>query len=211
MSTLPDLQDAVRRIHGVASAFIRWPDPEGPAMLRVEFTDGADTQRVGEEVVRTLVDVGQVDLATLQVGRGAEEVQPARPVFTGMVLDRVDDELEVEVTLEYHAATFRGTARGDVTQVDELALVASAAVDAVMGIRPDGHHLRTVQRHHVQGASDVVTVLLDHDASWQPSLVGTALVERDAREATVRATLDALNRVWTFADPSPASNPALIG
>lgn len=51
MSELPDLQSAVRGLDGVASAVVRWPDPQGPATLHVEFVAEADREAVTEAVL----------------------------------------------------------------------------------------------------------------------------------------------------------------
>lgn len=72
MSKIPDLQAAVRALEGVAHAAVRWPEPEGPATLRVEFSPGADREEVTERVLTTMREVGGVDLSSL-------ELQPLEP------------------------------------------------------------------------------------------------------------------------------------
>lgn len=67
MSRLPDLQSAVRRIDGVASATVRWPDPHGPATLRVEFAEDADRASVTDLVIATLREVAGVDVDDIRL------------------------------------------------------------------------------------------------------------------------------------------------
>lgn len=67
MSKIPDVQEAVRRLSGVASASVRWPDPLGPATLRVEFAPGADHAQVTQEVLEALRDIGGADTDSLEV------------------------------------------------------------------------------------------------------------------------------------------------
>lgn len=67
MSKLPDLQAAVRRLEGVQHATVRWPDPGGPAILRVEFAEDANRAAVTDEVVATLRDLAGVNIEDLHV------------------------------------------------------------------------------------------------------------------------------------------------
>lgn len=198
MSGLPELQDAVRQIPGIATAIIRWPDPLGPASLRVEFDADADHQAVGEAVIRTLVDVGNVDLATMQLEREEHPTWSTRPVFTTLVLDRLGSDLSVEVGLHVGGHEVTGVAHlsDHDADADQLTTVARATVEALLRVdRTKPYAIRHVTQAQV-GDAEVVSVLVDvpdDDAPGEP-LVGTALVTRDAREATVRATLDAVNR-----------------
>ncbi|HUG86593.1 MAG TPA: hypothetical protein VMM13_18640 [Euzebya sp.] len=198
MSGLPELQDAVRQIPGIATAVIRWPDPLGPASLRVEFDADADHQAVGEAVIRTLVDVGEVDLATMQLEREEHPTWSTRPVFTTLVLDRLGSELSVEVGLYVGGHEVTGVAHlsDHDPDADQLTTVARATVEALLRVdRTQPYAIRHVERAPL-GDTDVVSVLVDllDEAATGGPLVGTALVTRDAREATVRATLDAVNR-----------------
>lgn len=206
MSGLPELQDAVRQIPGIASASIRWPDPLGPASLRVEFKGDVDHHEVGEAVIRTLVDIGEVDLTTLRLEREDRPSWSTRPIFTTLVLDRLGPDLTVEVGLSIGGHDVSGLAQAHGSD-DALATVAYATVEALL--RVDGtqpYEIRHVQRTAVAGTDliHVVVDLPDGDPATGP-LIGTAVVSHDAREATVRATLDAVNRHFEMGRRSDAA------
>lgn len=191
---LPEVQAAVRRIEGVAAASIRWPDPLGPASLRVEFDEGVDHRDIGEAIIRTLVDVADVDLATMHLERGDPVVDRPRPVFTALGLDRVDDELSVEVDVLVDGHRTPGRAAGLLTAVGELPLVAQATLDALHRTGAGPFALVQVDRLPLSTGDDVIAVAVDVGEGRRP-LIGAAMVVADPREATVRATLDAVNRV----------------
>lgn len=211
MSGLPELQDAVRRIPGVASATIRWPDPLGPASLRVEFAADTDHDEVGEAVIRTLVEVGDVDLGTMRLDREERPTWSTRPMFTSLLLDRLGPDLTVEVGLSVDGHDVSGMAHlsDNDPGADVLTTVAHATVEALQRVdHRTAYAVRHVDRS-VVGGMEVVNVLVDpadQVAAGSP-LVGTARVERDAREATVRATLDALNRHVDIGRGTPDLEP----
>lgn len=81
MTKLPDMQRAVNDVDGVAAATMRWPEPEGPAFIRIEFEAEADQGVVTERVLEVLRHAGGTDMAGLVHSRGAtaraEDGEPA--------------------------------------------------------------------------------------------------------------------------------------
>jgi hypothetical protein len=75
---LPQVQEAVRAVPGVASARIRWPAPDAPAILQVTFEDGADRAVAAAAVLRAMEASG-VDGLTLRIA-GPGDAQPATDV-----------------------------------------------------------------------------------------------------------------------------------
>jgi hypothetical protein len=192
---LPELQDAVRQLPGVAAATIRWPDPHGPASLRVEFHPEADADAVGEAVLQAVADIGHADLSTLQVETAGVRTGAPRPVFTTLVLDRIGADLTVEVGLAVGAIDLTGTAHGVVHVVDdELQVVARATLQALRSFDAvSGAQVHDIARATL-GSTEVIQALVELPDRTRGPLIGTALVAHDAREAAVRAVLDALNR-----------------
>ena len=194
MTDLAELQTAVREIPGVAHAVVRWPEPGGPATLRVEFLAGADRRNVTESIVRTMVDVGGVDLATMEVTSDPrEQPREGRPIFTTLTIDRINDEVTAEVTLATVGRTHKGMVEGPVAG-DNLELVARAAIAALNEVAESpAYRLGRVDRlGDPRGDDDQVTVQVR--TGDDAPLLGAALVRGDAREAVVRAVLDATNR-----------------
>ena len=194
MTDLVDLQTAVRQVSGVASAVVRWPDPDGPASLKVEFVAGADRRAVTESVVRTMIDIGQIDMDTMQIETEAgPPPREGRPIFTDLLLERDRDTLAVAVTLVSVGRNHVGRAEGDGGDHNTLRLVCEATLDALNAYAGTSisYQLTRVDRVGEPGEDDQVTVQVRVD---DQILLGAALVRQDAREAVVRATLDAVNR-----------------
>lgn len=194
MRDLPDVQEAVRQVEGVAAAKVRWPDPLGPASLRVEFEPGVDHRDVGEAIIRTLVDVANIDLATMHLERGDLVAGLPRPVFTALELDRIDDELNVIVEVTVDGRTTPGRAGGALAVQSEMALVAEATIDALHALDAGPYALGHVERVTLSSGCDMVVAIIAAGEEGR-RLVGSALVGRDPREAAVRAVLDAVNRI----------------
>lgn len=192
MTDLPGTQRAVRDVPGVARADLRWPDPNGPATLRVEVVADADPERVVVDLARALAAHADIDLAGLEVdhvGQGVAE----RPTFSGLRVDRRGSRLSVEVTLRWTGGYHSGESTAHV-DADPLRLVAAAAERALASLagRPR-FQIIDVWRQRGEIGSEHVTVMV-RDLELGATTLGTALVRLDVNDAVVRATLDAVNR-----------------
>jgi hypothetical protein len=165
VSELPELQQAVRALRGVAHATVRWPEPGGPATLHIIFERDADRDEVTREVLDALQRVGDVDLATLRVqvppppGAPAPETgeprrsaeaeagargpgQPAvvdegrRPVFSGLSVERTNLDNTVVVTLRLGERLLTGRADGLATRRATPRTAAAAALLALREVVP---------------------------------------------------------------------------
>lgn len=76
MTNLPDMQQAVNEVDGVAAATMRWPEPEGPAFMRIEFDAGADEGAVAERVLEVLRQAAGVDTRQLVEQPGQFPAEP---------------------------------------------------------------------------------------------------------------------------------------
>lgn len=76
MTKLPDMQQAVNEVDGVAAATMRWPEPEGPAFMRIEFDAGADEGAVAERVLEVLRQAAGVDTRQLVEQPGQSPAEP---------------------------------------------------------------------------------------------------------------------------------------
>lgn len=201
MSRIPELQAAVRALEGIAQATLRWPEPHGPAVLRVEFDEGADRQKVTSDILEAVADVGEVDLSSLRVEATPTElpVRATRPVFSGLSVQRTDLDSTVSVTLGYEGRTATATVEGLATRRAAPRTAASAALTALREFLPRDVRVQLEWLEVAEAATPgrpelvhaAVTCLTN---SGEETFVGTAIVRGDLREAAVRATLDALNR-----------------
>lgn len=203
MTKIPELQAAVRDLEGVAHASVRWPEPHGPAVLRVEFAGGVDREEVTADILEVVAEVGAVDLGSMQVGTStppaSNQDDGGRPVFSGLTVHRTDLDSSVTVTIGYAGRTASATVEGLATRRAAPHTAASAALSALREFLPP--HVRVhlewleVIESGAPGRPELVhaavTCLTN---AGEETFVGTAIVRGDLREAAVRATLDALNR-----------------
>lgn len=194
---LPEVQQRVRELDGVAEARVRWPDPHGPAELHVRIEHEGDPADVTGRVLEVLERVGGVDLDTLDLRESASGSHP-RPVFAGLEVNRGELDVQVEVTLRHRDRQFRGVAEGLATAEHTPRTAAAAALAALAQIVRDDVrlHVEWVEVAESVGprtgtVSVAVTCLTPEG---QDQHVGTAFVRGDLREAAVRAALDAVNR-----------------
>ena len=196
---------ALRAVPGVAEAEVE-PDGDGGGvgLLRLGLSPGVDEVQVATSVGRILrerfglgVDAEQVqlieDAAIPEVPR---QHNGRRPVISRMQLVSSGLDVTASVSLTYHDETVRGESTGTATQTGVHRAVATAALRAIeqlvddrarfevdqVDITPNGHE-RTV----------LVSVTMVSSAGTD-RLTGTAVVREDARQATIRAALDAVNR-----------------
>lgn len=200
MSSLPDVQHAVRDLHRVARARVRWPEAHGPAFLDVTFVPTADNAAGTREVLAVLGDVAGVDLGTIEVGPlPAAGERRVRPVLVGVSVDQGPLDTAVEVALRHAGRTSRGRSDDVTTPEATVRAAARATLVAVAEVLPDDVRV-TLEWLEVRGVPgvdrrasvEVAVGVLREDG--QDLFLGAALVRGDVRESAARATLDALNR-----------------
>ncbi|MBA2530441.1 MAG: hypothetical protein H0V19_10890 [Euzebyales bacterium] len=200
MSRLVELQSAARAIGGVQHATVRWPEPLGPATLRVEFADGADRSAVTSEVLALLGDIAGTGVEQLRAGHdGAARDGLLRPVFNGLVEDRRELDSTVEVTLVHAGRRAVGRAEGLATNQASIRSAATATLSALRSFLPEGIRiqldwLEVAERAGPDRPDVVLSAVTWLTRQGEETFVGSAIVGPDVREAAVRATLDALNR-----------------
>jgi hypothetical protein len=222
VTKIPELQAAVRALQGVAQATVRWPDPHGPAVLRVEFAEGADREVVTESILATVREVGEVDLGSLRVndddaqavlapvgsdasGRSASR-RGGRPVFAGLTVERTDLDSSVTVTLDYQGRTVKASAEGLATRRSSPRTAAAAVLLAMRELLPADVRVQLEWIELVEASGPNRPEIVHSAVSFlsnagEETFIGTAIVRADLREAAVRATLDALNRRFEHLSP----------
>jgi hypothetical protein len=171
VSELPDLQETVRALRGVARASVRWPEPEGPATLHIVFSAEADREATVQGVLEALHRVGHVDLSSLRMDlprppgaspeprntasgvapppppataprEVAQRVAARRAVFSGMTVDRSDLDNRITVTLRIGDRTLTGRAEGLATRRATPRTAAAAALLALRDVLPGDTRLQ---------------------------------------------------------------------
>ncbi len=115
--------------------------------------------------------------------------------FVGLSVSVMRSTAEVKVHLEDQGLVYEGIASGPYASRNRLELVAAAALRAVeIFLRTEGMFVLEGVTATSVGAREVTSVVVSLPGREEETLVGSALVRDDPREAIVRAVLDAVNR-----------------
>jgi hypothetical protein len=196
---------ALRTVPGVADADVE-PDDEGGGLglLRLSLTPGFDEVQVASKVGRMLRErfgLG-VDADQVQLIEDAESddlpghVGRRRPIISRMQLVSSGLDVTAKVSLTYREGTVRGEATGTATQSGVQRAVATAALRALelligTSARFELEHVEVARSGQDRTANVTVTMV---SSSGTDRLTGSAVVREDARQAVIRAALDAVNR-----------------
>ena len=197
---------ALKAVPGVAEADVE-PDDGGPGVLRLGLLPGVDEVEVATSVGRLLrerfglgVDAERVQLVEdaaipPEVPAQREEQRP-RPAIQRMHLTSTGLEITAKVTLGHQGRSSVGECMGTATQSGVHRAVAGATLRAVEALLADRvrfelEHVEVTPTGRDRTALVAITML---SASGGEKLTGAAVVRDDARQAVIRATLDAVNR-----------------
>jgi hypothetical protein len=177
---------ALRAVPGVAGADVV-PDENGGGLglLRLALSPGVDEVQVASRVGRVLrerfglgVDADQVQLIEDAETLDVSEQSGHRPVISRMQLVSSGLDVSASVSLTFQGRVVRGESTGTATQSGVQRAVAAAALHAV---------------EQLIDSKALVSVTMV-SSSGTDRLTGSAMVREDARQAVIRAVLDAVNR-----------------
>jgi hypothetical protein len=195
---------ALRTVPGVADADVE-PDDVGGGLglLRLGLAPGVDEVAVASKVGRMLrerfglgVDADQVQLIEDAPTPDLPTYAGRRPIISRMQLISSGLDVTAAVSLSYRDGTVRGESTGTATQSGVQRAVATAslrAVEALIGstARFELEHVDVTRSGRDRTALVSVTMV---SGSGTDRLTGSAVVREDARQAVIRAVLDAVNR-----------------
>jgi hypothetical protein len=156
---------------------------------------------IAVDVVSALAAELGVELEPRQV-RVAAQQRTERPApdqlrlkFVGLSVAVLHATAEVKVHLEDQGLVYEGIASGPYARANRLELVAEAALRAVeIFLRTEGMFLLEGVNVCAIGATEVAVAVISLPGREEETLVGSALVRDDPREAVIRAVLAAINR-----------------
>ncbi|HTR69472.1 MAG TPA: hypothetical protein VMH41_04525 [Mycobacteriales bacterium] len=195
---------ALRTVPGVADADVE-PDEEGGGLglLRLGLDPGVDEVQVASKVGRLLrerfglgVDADQVQLIEDAESSDLSGEPGRRPIISRMQLVSSGLDVTAAVSLSYREGTVRGEATGTATQSGVQRAVATAALRAIelligTSARFELEHVEVTRTGADRMALVSVTMV---SSNGTDRLTGSAVVREDARQAVIRAALDAVNR-----------------
>ena len=191
----------VRRLRGVQSVRVETDDSGGVRFVHVLGGPERSPKVIAVDVVSALAAELGVELQPRQV-RVAAQQRPDRAApdqlrlkFVGLSVAVLHSTAEVKVHLEDQGLVYEGIASGPYASRNRLELVAEAALRAVeIFLRAEGMFLLEGVNVSTIGAHEVAAAVISLPGREEETLVGSALVRDDAREAVIRAVLAAINR-----------------
>jgi copper chaperone CopZ len=206
-SDVREIVAALKAVPGVAHAEVE-PDAHGPGVLRLGLVPGVDEVQVATSVGKLLrerfglgVDAERVQLVEdadvpPEMPIHVDEERRPRPAIQRMHLISSGLDITATVTLTHEGRSCGGECVGTATQSGVQRAVAGATLRAVEGLL--GNRVR-FELEHVEVApigrdrTALVSITMLTSAGGE-KLTGAAAVREDARQAVIRATLDAVNR-----------------
>jgi hypothetical protein len=199
---------ALRAVPGVADADVEPDDHDGPGVLRLGLVPGVDEVQVATQVGKLLrerfglgVDADRVQLVedadvVAELPDHPDDDRAPRPAIQRMHLVSSGLDITATVTLSHGGRSCICEATGTATQSGVQRAVAIATIRAVEGLLDDKvrfelEHVEVAPTGRDRTALVAITML---SAAGGEKLTGAAVVREDARQAVIRATLDAVNR-----------------
>ena len=191
----------VRRLRGVQSVRVETDDEGGVRFVHVLGGPERSPKVIAVDVVSALAAELGVELESRQVRVAAQQrTERAAPdqlrlKLVGLSVAVLHTSAEVKVHLEDQGLVYEGIASGPYASRNRLELVGEAALRAVeIFLRTEGMFLLEGVNVSTIGAHEVAVAVISLPGREEETLVGSALVRDDAREAVIRAVLAAINR-----------------
>jgi hypothetical protein len=200
--TLAEAAEAVvRRLRGVQSVRVETSDDGGVRFVHVLGGPDRSPKVIAVDVVSALAAELGLELEPRQVRVAAQQraergaPDQLRLKFVGLSVAVLHATAEVKVHLEDQGLVYEGIASGPYASRNRLDLVAEAALNAVeIFLRTEGMFLLEGVNVSTIGTHEVAVAVVSLPGREEETLVGSALVRDDAREAVIRAVLAAINR-----------------
>ncbi|GAC1328799.1 MAG: hypothetical protein NVSMB13_16110 [Mycobacteriales bacterium] len=206
---LPDLEEALRQIHGVRAATVVTGPDRSPTEVHVLTT----TDRGPKQVVRDvqslamarydldidyrIVSVVQIDPDEAPLAAPAGDTPANRPVIDSITVRTTGSQATATVIVMTDNERFEGTASASAAPAGRPRLVAKATLEAVRGLLQLPAEVEQAAILAVGGAQVAVAVVQVTARSGEQTMSGSAVVRGDEADAVARSLLDALNRRLT--------------
>ena len=194
-------ESVVRRLRGVQSVRVETDDDGGVRFVHVLGGPERSPKIIAVDVVSALAAELGVELEPRQVRVAAQQRAERAPPdqlrlkFVGLSVAVLHTTAEVKVHLEDQGLVYEGIASGPYASRNRLELVGEAALRAVeIFLRTEGMFLLEGVNVSTVGTHEVAVAVISLPGREEETLVGSALVRDDAREAVIRAVLAAINR-----------------
>ena len=197
-----DMEEMINHIPDVISSKITFNDDEIEEIHVLAYNDRGAKQ-ISRDIQSTLaakfmtkVDYKKISIA--QVDMKQDLGRDERLKINSIGYSMVGNIMEIKVIIQKGEEIIEGTAKGTNSKNNVLRLVGIATIDCVhslLNIR-DTFTLEDFEKFKL-AKQEIITVAISFITNHgEELLVGAALVKKDDYETIVKATLDALNRVF---------------
>lgn len=195
-------EGVVRGLRGVQAVRVEGDDEGGIRLVHVLGGPDRSARVIAVDVRAAIAAELGVDLDPRQVRvapqrRTDEAAAPdqLRLKFVGLSVSVLRSSAEVKVHLEEQGLLYEGIASGPNARGNRLELVGEAALRAVeLFLRTEGMFVLEGVLTPAVGPHEVAVAVVALAGREEETLVGSAVVRDDPREAVVRAVLAAINR-----------------
>lgn len=195
------LEDSIAELRGVRQARVE-TNGSGISSVRVLVVPERATDDTIERVLQVIrnetgesIDRDAVEV--LHAGRAASK-WPQRRRLSTLATERTPERFKARVVLDLAGDVLEGESDSPNEKAFTLRSVARATLHSLRELMPRSLALESVHLFNT-GAHELAIVALTHGGQ---TLVGSALVRVDEHDAIARATLDAVNRSVTAAQPA---------
>lgn len=194
-------EGVIRQLRGVQAVRVETDDAGGIRLVHVLGGPERSPKVIAVDVVSALAAELGVALEPRQVRVAAQQrAERAAPdqlrlKFVGLSVAVLHNAAEVKVHLEDQGLMYEGIASGPYASRNRLELVGEASLRAVeIFLRTESMFLLEGATVSTIGPHGVAVAVVSLPGREEDTLVGSAVVRDDPREAVVRAVLDAINR-----------------
>lgn len=202
-SDISDCEDIIRQIRDVISARIVTNESGEITEIHVLAGSGRGPKQVVRDIESAFMaqfgihlDHKKISVAQLQEDDDKNIDEGLRPRLMSVSLKTVGRHMDSQVQLEIGDAIYDGSASGPTSASNKLRIVVVATVKALEAYLKGtcslvANDVAVIRLGDLQAVVVSVSLLTN---LGEEKLVGAALVRSDDREATVKATLSAVNR-----------------
>jgi hypothetical protein len=198
---MSDCENLIKQIRDVISVSIVTNDKKEIEEIHVLAEDSRNAKQLVRDIetlfrVEYDIDLDHKKISVVQLHKNQHFANGNRLKFSAFHFSLQGTQLEVTVEITSAKRSCEGKCSGINSRLNCLRLVADATVQALNNFVDTGCCLMLdhVQCVSLGGKDLVLTALTYVQGSVEESLVGSALVRNDEKEAAARATLSALNR-----------------
>lgn len=198
---MSECENFIKQIRDVISVNIVANDSREIEEIHVLAEDTRNAKQIVRDIetlfrVEYGLDLDHKKVSIVQLKKEQNSFQSKRLKFTSIQYSFRDNRMEVSVELASPKKSCQGQAAGINSRSNRLRLVGEAALQAVGSFLPEICHatLDDIVLYSLNGRDLVAATVVYIQGSLEETLVGSALVRQDEKEAAVKAVLSALNR-----------------